>query len=1220
MFDERAFIEEFQQAQTPGRLAELLRDPSPDQERALRLYLGDDRYQRLHGLAVRLETSRGVRGAQPGAGMEEGKPARPRNVIVIPGIMGSELTVYEARTSTLIWVSYWRLFRGWLDRLRLDEGGRLPYPPGAGYDVRASNILTKYYAELILRLGQTSNVRPFWYDWRKGLDVAAAELEAFVKAQFGDEPYSIVAHSMGGLVARTMLRLRQRPGGSDYLRGLDRLVMLGTPNHGSFEVPLIFAGLQDTVRDLVRLTGGLGGLWDSGPALHRLEEVLDSFPAIYQMLPWPDKLPDQPELSRLYQAQTYDAFNRSVSQAHLKAALEHHAWLSSMVDKDHMVYVAGFDQPTVTSIQDSDRLTDEAAYGLSRDGDGRVPHALGLLDAVPTFFVRGEHGKLPEHPQVLAAINDLLSGDLDQVNLPRAADLPRGMRGQPGQAAAPEPEAHRAWSLRREREKSQLDELIRRVEHRDARFVSRGAATSAGAADGPARPPSPLLSPDERRLEELLTRSFLGGGAPGEASAGAPVPEIRLQLKKAAVQDYKGSPDDKIPVDALAAGHYLGVRPSTSLLELDRALSMALGARDHKEEGLEPAEREARQERYLLTQYVERGILRGDLGVPFLVPDIRPRTSNDPVAPKDSVVAIAGMGMVGHFGAPELTVLARELCWSLGRLGKQHLATLVIGAGQDNLAVSEAVPAFLEGVAQALNSAAGRGLECITFVEADPRRMELVDDAINEARTDLQRRRLLRITYEPLKEEAREAHRDEGFEWEKAEWKRAYEERQRRRAARAGGDDRLADRAPTRIAVSLSQKVYAFAAMTQTAAVPERRAVVDPELVRQTNDALVATDDPEEQERLGRVLSRLLVPRDLRAQLFTDAPLVLMVDAKTARIHWEMVVQEGPDAPGPGPTGASPRRQEPGLPGLGTAGVAPGGELARDLFLGIARGFTRQLRTQFSLPPEPPPPPLRTLRVLVVADPAADARLPGAALEGTEVADLFEAFNEHYRTVQSRVAVTRLFGPHAASRMAVLSEIIVGYYDVLHFAGHCFFDADDPSASGWLFGRREVLSANELRRIDRVPKFVLSNACESGITPDRPEGRSELMAPSFAEGFFERGVANFVCTAWPVDDAAARVFARHLYGALLGLRVEDGPALKVIGLRDPEPMYRAVREARLKVAAFSSGARTWGAYQHYGNPYFRLFDREYLQTQRTTAAGAPGEAPAVAEGTTRPAG
>jgi hypothetical protein len=78
--------------------------------------------------------------------------------------------------------------------------------------------------------------------------------------------------------------------------------------------------------------------------------------------------------------------------------------------------------------------------------------------------------------------------------------------------------------------------------------------------------------------------------------------------------------------------------------------------------------------------------------------------------------------------------------------------------------------------------------------------------------------------------------------------------------------------------------------------------------------------------------------------------------------------------------------------------------------------------------------------------------------------------------------------------------------------------------------------------------------------------------------------------------------------------------LKVIGLRDPEPMYRAVREARLKVAAFSSGARTWGAYQHYGNPYFRLFDREYLQTQRTTAAGAPGEAPAVAEGTTRPAG
>ena len=68
-----------------------------------------------------------------------------------------------------------------------------------------------------------------------------------------------------------------------------------------------------------------------------------------------------------------------------------------------------------------------------------------------------------------------------------------------------------------------------------------------------------------------------------------------------------------------------------------------------------------------------------------------------------------------------------------------------------------------------------------------------------------------------------------------------------------------------------------------------------------------------------------------------------------------------------------------------------------------------------------------------------------------------------------------------------------------------------------------------------MPEFVFSNACESGITPDRAGNRSVDLAPSFAESFFERGVGNFVCTAWPVDDEAARSFASTLYEALLGL-------------------------------------------------------------------------------------
>ena len=39
----------------------------------------------------------------------------------------------------------------------------------------------------------------------------------------------------------------------------------------------------------------------------------------------------------------------------------------------------------------------------------------------------------------------------------------------------------------------------------------------------------------------------------------------------------------------------------------------------------------------------------------------------------------------------------------------------------------------------------------------------------------------------------------------------------------------------------------------------------------------------------------------------------------------------------------------------------------------------------------------------------------------------------------------------------------------------------------------------------------------------------------------------------------------------------------------PKPMYQAMRNARQAIANSSGDHRTWGAYQHYGNPYFRLF-------------------------------
>jgi hypothetical protein len=232
--------------------------------------------------------------------------------------------------------------------------------------------------------------------------------------------------------------------------------------------------------------------------------------------------------------------------------------------------------------------------------------------------------------------------------------------------------------------------------------------------------------------------------------------------------------------------------------------------------------------------------------------------------------------------------------------------------------------------------------------------------------------------------------------------------------------------------------------------------------------------------------------------------------------------------------------------------------------------------------PEPPPPPNRGLRVLIVGDPAADNPLPGAQEKAILVRDLFEKFKQLVAQEPDRkvagVEIVALLGPSQATRTRVRQELILKPFDVLHYAGHCMYDKQKPSASGWIFTGGKRISANELSRVDRIPKFIFSNALESGITPDRSEHRSPELAPSFAESFFSRGMQNFVCTAWPVNDLAARDFAKRLYTGLLGL---EGLEL--------EPMHVAMRKARNVIYELPYGVRTWGAYQHYGNPYFRLF-------------------------------
>ena len=367
MNDERAYVARLESADA-GELAGMLSRPSVEEEKTLRVYLGDARYERMHALALR----RNVRRAMD----------RPRgNVVVIPGIMGSELTTVDRRGDLdHVWVQIPRLIAGRLARLRLDEKGLAEHDPN--YDVRATGVLKKYYGELLLSLSEHWSVRAFWYDWRKDLNLAADELKARLGGWFGEEaPVHIVAHSMGGLVARTFIknhpeRWKKMRGDKEGAGG--RLIMLGTPNHGSFMIPQAIAGIAPIVRQLALL--------DVFHSVGALLPIMNSFVGSYQMLPSPLRLP---QMRRLYEPAAYGSV--SVPQARLTTALKHHEALRPVVDPERMLYVAGRDQPTIGSINDFGNLADLDSYGVTTRGDGTVSHELGrnwvqthrqLLDAI----------------------------------------------------------------------------------------------------------------------------------------------------------------------------------------------------------------------------------------------------------------------------------------------------------------------------------------------------------------------------------------------------------------------------------------------------------------------------------------------------------------------------------------------------------------------------------------------------------------------------------------------------------------------------------------------------------------------------------------------------------------------------------------------------------------------------------------------------------------------
>jgi tetratricopeptide (TPR) repeat protein/pimeloyl-ACP methyl ester carboxylesterase len=201
--------------------------------------------------------------------------------------------------------------------------------------------------------------------------------------------------------------------------------------------------------------------------------------------------------------------------------------------------------------------------------------------------------------------------------------------------------------------------------------------------------------------------------------------------------------------------------------------------------------------------------------------------------------------------------------------------------------------------------------------------------------------------------------------------------------------------------------------------------------------------------------------------------------------------------------------------------------------------------------------------VLVIGPPLAPAwpTLPGAREEAHRIADLCR--DRGYRPTLVVNANSR----------DVQTEVFASDARVLHIAAHGQY-SDNPFESGVVIGDHEFFTTANVAAMRRVPEFVFLNCCHLGrLGPDtKPATAFPALAASLAEGFMSAGVRAVIAAGWTVDDAAGLKFARTFYEQFLG----------------GELFGEAVRRARLETLAQHPATSTWGAFQCYGSPEYRL--------------------------------
>lgn len=282
--------------------------------------------------------------------------------------------------------------------------------------------------------------------------------------------------------------------------------------------------------------------------------------------------------------------------------------------------------------------------------------------------------------------------------------------------------------------------------------------------------------------------------------------------------------------------------------------------------------------------------------------------------------------------------------------------------------------------------------------------------------------------------------------------------------------------------------------------------------------------------RLSKSLFEMLVPNEFKNTFRDQNNLILKLDKYAAQLPWELLHDNS----------------------------------TTDVPASVTSSFIRQLITNDSVRFSQVS--LNNIEAFIVGDPMYYQndlpQLPAAKVEAEWVSNTLKQANYNVNALINSTAKN------------IMMELFSKPYKIMHFAGHGIYDPDNCNV-GIAIGNGICIDPAMINQIGYVPEFVFINCCYSGTLDAKDDAYSKnryRLAANIGTQLIEMGVKAIIISGWAVNDGAAKVFSETFYENMF-----KGYAFGV-----------AVQKARLACFQKYRSSNTWGAYQCYGNQFYKF--------------------------------